>query len=87
MAANVQVTLSLPVLKKGSEEHPSVQRVQMMLNFVGRLSIAEDGLFGPEAEKAVRDFQENQNLVVDKIVGKQTWTTLLTVYIFRSQLG
>jgi hypothetical protein len=36
-----------------------------------------DGIFGPNTEAAVRDFQQNENLSVDGIVGKQTWTALL----------
>jgi hypothetical protein len=31
----------------------------------------------PKTEAAVRDFQQNENLSVDGIVGTQTWTALL----------
>lgn len=38
-----------------------------------------DGSFGPITEKAVRAFQEENDLTVDGIVGKQTWGALLKV--------
>ena len=35
-----------------------------------------DGIFGSQTEKAVRSFQEQNGLVVDGIVGKNTWSKL-----------
>ena len=42
------------------------------------LKITQDNIFGSQTAKAVRDFQERNGLVVDEIVGIQTWTKLLT---------
>ena len=42
------------------------------------LKITQDNIFGSQTAKAVRDFQERNGLVVDEIVGVQTWTKLLT---------
>lgn len=35
-----------------------------------------DGIFGPKTEQAVRRFQMNNNLLVDGIVGPQTFAAL-----------
>ncbi|MDQ4144910.1 MAG: peptidoglycan-binding protein [Actinomycetota bacterium] len=59
-----------------------------MLNFVSGLnSLATDGLFGPATESAVKDFQQNENLMRDGIVGRQTWTALLTRFLLFSPPG
>jgi hypothetical protein len=41
--------------------------------------IAVDGVFGPETEKAVREFQQRQQLDVDGIVGRQTRTAVFSL--------
>jgi peptidoglycan hydrolase-like protein with peptidoglycan-binding domain len=85
--ADVQVTLSLPALRKGqhSGEQP-VYRLQFMLNFIAGVdNLDVDGIFGPKTEAAVRDFQQGENLSVDGIVGRQTWTALLRHWMLFSQ--
>lgn len=37
-----------------------------------------DGIYGPATEQQVRRFQRNQKLSVDGIVGRNTWSALLT---------
>jgi peptidoglycan hydrolase-like protein with peptidoglycan-binding domain len=88
-AAEVQVTLSLPILRRGEHEgEPPVQRLQSMLNFVkGADDLEVDGIFGSKTEAAVRAFQANENLAADGIVGKNTWTTLLHRWLLFSQPG
>lgn len=39
--------------------------------------IAKDGAFGPETEAAVIEFQQDEGLTVDGVVGPRTWTALL----------
>lgn len=41
-----------------------------------RLSLQEDGIFGPITEEAVKAFQADNSLVVDGIVGAKTWASL-----------
>ncbi len=88
------VTLTLPVLRQGSNEVATVRRLQEMLNvFVGGAEegghahpIPVDGEFGPQTEQAVRTFQAADvgDLQVDGIVGAQTWTKLLTQWLTTS---
>ena len=67
----------MQTLRKGSTDHDAVAYLQTLLNSP-KLSyvIAVDGIFGPETEKTVMDFQRFHNLVVDGIVGQKTWRTL-----------
>src|SRR5215510_523751 len=64
-----QVTVFRPKLKLG-DSGPAVVDLQRLLG------ITTDGEFGPETDKAVRDFQASRNLVVDGIVGSHTWGAL-----------
>ena len=57
------------LLKKG-DEGVEVIRLQKILNII------PDGKFGPQTEKAVMRFQLEKQLVVDGIVGTQTWQML-----------
>lgn len=72
----VKLIMSLPTVKRGSKGQ-SVKNVQGLLNAHGsRLSI--DGIFGPKTESAVRSYQKSRKLLVDGIVGRQTYTSLIT---------
>ncbi|HST83892.1 MAG TPA: peptidoglycan-binding domain-containing protein [Kineosporiaceae bacterium] len=94
---NAQVTLSLPILRKGSDEFGPVRRLQTMLNvFVGPAEegaptgfIEVDGVFGPATERAVKIFQgaDVGDLTVDGIVGPKTWKKLLTAWLSGSEPG
>tara|TARA_R110002096_G_scaffold517_5_gene3036 strand:- start:3207 stop:3998 length:792 start_codon:yes stop_codon:yes gene_type:complete len=53
-------------LKKGSKGE-YVKQLQYLLD------ITIDGDFGTKTEKAVKEYQKENNLVVDGIVGSQTW--------------
>lgn len=89
--ADAQVTLSLPVLRKGSEPDTgptAVKRLQRMLNERGGFPVlVEDGDFGPKTESSVKQYQGNNNLNVDGIVGQQTWTSLLSTWLLQSEPG
>ena len=51
--------------------------LQYMLNFLD-FNLELDGIFGSNTERAVREFQTKMKIDVDGIVGKQTWTCLLS---------
>lgn len=38
-----------------------------------------DGIFGSKTENAVKDYQQNNNLAVDGIVGAKTWASIATI--------
>jgi hypothetical protein len=65
-----------PTLQIGSRGTPVVQ-LQQLLNQYGA-NIAQDGIFGPQTQAAVRAFQQANGLTVDGIVGPETWSALLS---------
>ncbi len=62
------------VLKKGSKGE-FVQLMQEMLKKLG-FTISTDGIFGSGTEKIVIEFQKQNNLKQDGIVGSKTWILL-----------
>jgi peptidoglycan hydrolase-like protein with peptidoglycan-binding domain len=54
----------------------AVKRLQRALRRTPRLDIVIDGIFGPDLEKAVKDFQQSEGLAVDGVVGPLTWAKL-----------
>jgi peptidoglycan hydrolase-like protein with peptidoglycan-binding domain len=87
--STTQITLTLPVLRKGVEDHEgvAVNRLQEMLNLYvgGPYTVEPNGTFGPETEEAVNIFKRGQNLPDDGIVGPRAWTRLLEAFF--SSLG
>ena len=53
-----------------------VKELQKALNQNG-YKLNEDGIFGANTLKAVKDYQQKNNLSVDGIVGDQTWNAVL----------
>lgn len=53
-----------------------VRRLQRALHRTPDLGLVVDGIFGPNTEQAVKDFQAGAGLTVDGIVGPHTWNTL-----------
>ena len=66
-----------PTIKQGSSNN-FVYLLQFLLNQYG-YKLDVDGIFGNKTKTAVLDFQENNSLVNDGIVGKNTWQYLLTL--------
>jgi len=55
---------------------PAVRVVQTKLNEKNNAGLAVDGYFGSKTDSAVRDWQAKKGLVVDGIVGRNTWASL-----------
>jgi peptidoglycan hydrolase-like protein with peptidoglycan-binding domain len=65
----------MPLLKRGSRGE-DVRRLQEALKRLGFDPGPIDGIFGPKTEAAVKAFQKKYGLVVDGIVGPQTWAKI-----------
>ena len=72
---NGVIYMNHPILKKGSSGE-AVAELQTLLNGYG-YGLTVDGKFGAKTEEAVKDFQKNNGLVADGIVGDATWSMLL----------
>lgn len=71
-----KVQITLTQLSKGSKGQ-EVKSLQALLNCRGAF-LAMDGDFGKNTDSAVRTYQRSKGLEVDGIVGRLTWTSLLT---------
>lgn len=54
-----------------------VMKIQTALQLAGFPVGAVDGLFGPQTKNAVQSFQSAHGLVIDGIVGPNTWSALM----------
>lgn len=66
-----------PTLKQGNKGS-FVVALQYLLNQYG-YNLSTDGIFGSGTAKAVQQFQTNNNLTLDGIVGRNTWQALLNI--------
>lgn len=64
----------MAVTRYGSQGD-EVKRLQQALNGAG-YNLAEDGIFGEQTQKAVKNYQTANGLSVDGIAGPQTWASL-----------
>jgi peptidoglycan hydrolase-like protein with peptidoglycan-binding domain len=53
-----------------------VRRLERALRRTPDLGLKVDGVFGPQVDKAVRQFQQGAGLTIDGIVGPLTWAAL-----------
>jgi len=67
---------TLPTLRKGSTGS-CVRFLQMHLKENNVYPYRVDGSFGSVTELAVRTYQRRERLVVDGVVGNQTWSRML----------
>ena len=75
---NKQGFSSYPTLKKGARGNIT-KLLQEKLVSLGYNTNGIDGIFGSGTEKAVTSFQKSNGLVVDGIVGKNTWRKLTNI--------
>lgn len=68
---------TLPVLQYG-KTNVYVKIIQVLLNYYEKTNLEVDGQYGVLSKKAVADYQMKYKLVVDGIVGTETWTHILT---------
>ncbi len=79
--AAASVTVSLPILKKGSKGE-AVKTLQRLLNALGFTDATEkalvvDGSFGTATLYALKAYQNAKRLEVDGICGAETWKNIL----------
>lgn len=71
--------VDIPLVNE-NDSGPAVRAVQRLLNEkFGYNSVAVDGDFGPITDDTVRDFQAAYDLVVDGLVGPETWQALIAI--------
>ncbi len=80
-AENGKVTVTLPILSKGSKG-AEVKLLQVLLNAHGctdtkKQPLDIDGSFGPATQFALATFQSSHGLKADCFCGPETWTELL----------
>lgn len=85
------MALNWPLLKQGQPAPgplsvEPIKTLQYLLRQHGHHEVAADGIFGPITAAAVRAFQQSRHLVVDGIVGNQTWPALI-VQVSRGSQG
>lgn len=68
-------TKSRPILHQGSSGR-AVQQAQCYLNQAIGAGLDEDGDFGQLTRSATMDFQQCADIVVDGLIGAQTWSFL-----------
>ncbi len=66
-----------PTIRLGSRGN-FVRILQYILNWYGA-NLETDGVFGVGTQRAVVNFQKNNNLTQDGIVGRNTWNKLLNI--------
>jgi len=64
-------------ISQGTGNEAIIMAVQVLLQEKYGYGITVDGDFGPQTTNAVTDFQSNQNLTVDGVVGDETWQALI----------
>lgn len=67
-----------PLLRQGTQNN-FVYLLQFILNNDFGYNLTVDGIFGNNTLNAVTDFQKENSLAVDGLVGKNTWTYLLNL--------
>lgn len=78
MCATYRADYAYPIELCGEGE--AIRIAQLALRDKVAPDLVADGYFGPKTLTAVRQFQHNNGLAVDGIIGQQTWTLLTDGY-------
>ena len=70
------VTVLQVIINRIAQNYPAIPRIYPV-----------DGIFGPQTEAAVRQFQSVSNLTSDGIVGQATWYKLVYLYVAITNLS
>jgi hypothetical protein len=73
-----QTWSKLIIQVKINDHGTAVRAVQTLLKNKFGYNLNVDGIFGPETNNAVKDFQDDYGLAVDGIVGPNTWKALIS---------
>ena len=65
-------------LRAGRKDELAVKQLQSLLNVLGERLIV-DGDFGRKSTQAVKNFQRSEDLIVDGLVGQQSWYKLYEI--------
>ena len=85
--AGVCEYLNVPYVERNLSNYPTIRQgsrgsfvvaLQYLLNMYG-FNLSTDGIFGFSTTNAVKQFQTNNNLTADGIVGVNTWRELLNL--------
>ena len=79
-----QTMSGYPVIRRGSRG-VYVCIAQDALNSLNYLTGGLDGIFGAITERSTREYQSKKGLVVDGIIGRNTWNTLMTEVVGRGR--
>lgn len=76
------MALNWPLLREGQQAPgplavEPIKSLQYLLRQHGHAEVVVDGIFGPKTAAAVRAFQQAHGLLVDGIVGNQTWPAII----------
>src|SRR5690606_37076325 len=69
-----QTWTALAVTVRRGDRNDAVRAVQVQAAAHG-YELALDGVFGPDTEGAITDFQRQNDLAVDGVAGPETWRT------------
>lgn len=75
IAAELGVALMYTATIKKGSSGDAVKALQTVLAEIG-YSIAVDGSFGSQTEKALREFQATKGLAIDGVCGTKTWAAI-----------
>ncbi|MDD6126900.1 MAG: NlpC/P60 family protein [Veillonellaceae bacterium] len=78
LLVTTSTTLASPTLKTGSHGH-DVMLLQQKLMEIGYAPGSADGVYGSGTERAVAQFQRDQNIHVTGVVNAATWRALKSV--------